>query len=97
LDLESKEDEIKREVRRQLDALKKDEERISIRKGQIHQAEGKRALSKIKFRYNMANNFDIIEAETELQQARVNLLSVKTDYIVGTYRMRAVLGTLIEH
>jgi len=97
LDIESKEDEIKREVRQQLEALKKAEERINIRKDQIHQAEGKRALSKVKFRYNMANNFDIIEAETELQQARVNLLSVKTDYIVGTYRMRAALGTLIEH
>ena len=96
LDIESKEDEIKREVRQQLEALKKAEERISIRNDQIHQAEGKRALSKVKFRYNMANNFDIIEAETELQQARVNLLSVKTDYIVGTYRMRAALGTLIE-
>lgn len=96
LDSETKEDEIKREVRQQLEALGKAEERISIRKDQIHQAKGKLSLSKIKFRHNMADNFDIIEAETELQRARVNLLSVKTDYIVGTYRMRAALGTLIK-
>jgi outer membrane protein len=44
----------------------------------------------------MANNFDVIEAETELQQARVDLLSMDTEYIVGTYNLRAVLGTLIE-
>jgi outer membrane protein TolC len=96
LDLEIKKDEIKREVRQGLEALKKTEERINIRKDQIHQAEGKLAISNVKFKYNMANNFDIIEAETELQQARVNLLSAKTDYITGTYRMRAALGTLIE-
>ena len=97
LDFNSKEDEIKREVRDKLEALAKDEERITIRNEQIRHAEGKLALSKIKFRHHMADNFDIIEAETELQQARTNLLSVKTEYIVGTYQMRAVLGTLIEH
>lgn len=96
LDFNSKEDEIKREVRNQLEALAKAEERITIRNEQIRQAEGKLALSKIKFRHHMADNFDIIEAETELQQARTNLLSVKTQYIVGTYQIRAVLGTLIE-
>jgi outer membrane protein TolC len=43
----------------------------------------------------MANNFDLIEAETELQEARTNLLAAKIEYIVGTYRLRAALGTLI--
>ncbi|MFO8240244.1 MAG: TolC family protein [Dissulfuribacterales bacterium] len=92
----TKEDEIEREVRDQLEALANADERITIRDEQIQQAKGKLELSKIKFRHHMADNFDIIEAETELQQARTNLLAVKTDYIVGTYRMRAVLGTLIE-
>jgi len=96
LNLEAKQDEIKRDVRRQTEALRKSEERIKIRKEQIKQAEGKLALAKVKFNHGMADNFDIIEAETELRKARVNLLSVETDYIVGIYRMRAVLGTLIE-
>ena len=96
LSLEAREDEIKRDVRRQLEALLKAQERIKIRNEQIRQAEGKLALAKIKFDYGMADNFDVIEAETELQRARDNLLSVETEYIVGTYRMRAILGTLIE-
>ncbi|MDY6987890.1 MAG: TolC family protein [Thermodesulfobacteriota bacterium] len=96
LDLEARRDEITREVRRQLEALRRAQERIRIRTEKITQAEGKLALSKIKFNYGMANNFDVIEAETELQQARVDLLSMETEYIVGTYNMRAVLGTLIE-
>jgi outer membrane protein len=96
LDMERRHDEITREVRRQLEALRRAEERIRIRKEQITQAEGKLALARIKFNYGMANNFDVIEAETELQQARVDLLSMDTEYIVGTYNLRAVLGTLIE-
>jgi len=96
LNLIQQEDEIKREVRRQLQALEKDLERIQIRRKQERQAEEKLALAKIKFNYDMADNFDVIEAETERQRAKVDLLSTETDYIIGTYRMRSVLGTLIE-
>jgi len=96
IDLEARQDEITREVRRQLDALGQDEERIEIREEQIRQAEGKLALARLKFNHGMADNFDVIEAETELQRSRVDLLSVRTGYIVGTYNMRAVLGTLVE-
>jgi len=96
IDLEAEQDEITREVRRQLEALRKSEQRIKIRNEQITQAEGKLALARIKFNYGMANNFDVIEAERELQQARVDLLSMETEYIVGTYNLRAILGTLID-
>lgn len=92
---DSLKDEITREVRRQLDVLRKSEERIDVRKQQIRQAEGKLALAKIQFNYGMADNFDVIEAETELQQAQADMVAVNTDYIVGTYRMRAIMGTLV--
>ncbi len=39
---------------------------------------------------------DVIEAQTERQRARVDLLAVRTEYIVSTYRLRAALGTLLE-
>jgi outer membrane protein TolC len=89
-------DTIKREVRQVYDALQKAQQRMQIRTDQIEQAKGKQALAKIKFGHGMADNFDLIEAETELQEARTNLLDAKVDYIVGTYRLRAALGTLIE-
>jgi outer membrane protein TolC len=79
-----------------LQALGKDLERIQIRREQLRQAEEKLALAKIKFNYGMADNFDVIETETERQRARVDLLSAEIDYIIGTYRLRSVLGTLIE-
>jgi outer membrane protein TolC len=94
--LEEKREEIARQVRRQLDALKKHEEGIQIRKEQIDQAQGQLALAQIKFDHQMADNFDIIEAETELLTAKAALLSDETEYISGTYRLRAILGTLVE-
>lgn len=97
LRLEAKQDEVKREVRKQLSSLKKLEERIGLRRKQISQAEGKLALAGVKFAHDLADNFDIIESETELQQARVNLLSAEIDYIIGTYTLRSVLGTLISY
>ena len=90
-------DAIKREVRQVYDSLVKAGERMKIRNEQIHQAKGKLALAKTKFRHGMANNFDVIEAETELQEARTNLLSADIEHIVGTYRLRASMGTLIGH
>jgi outer membrane protein TolC len=89
-------DTIKREVRQVYDALQKAQERMQIRTDQIEQAKGKQALAKIKFGHGMADNFDLIEAETELQEARTNLLAAKIEYIVGMYRLRVALGTLIE-
>jgi len=96
LRLELTRDEIQREVRGQLEVLKKSENSITIRQEQIKTAEGKLALAKVKFRHEMADNFDVIESETELENAKVNLLSARTEYIVGTYKMRSVLGTLIQ-
>jgi outer membrane protein TolC len=83
-------------VRQNFDSLLKAAERMQIRKEQINQASGKLALAEIKFGYGMANNFDVIEAQTELQTARVNLLAAKIEHIVGRYRLRAAMGTLIE-
>jgi outer membrane protein len=96
LDQSTRIDGIKREVRQYYDALQKAQERMQIRNDQIDQARGKLALAKIKFSHGMANNFDLIEAETELQEARANLLAAKIEYIVGMYRLRAAIGTLLE-
>jgi outer membrane protein TolC len=92
----AKVDSIKQEVRQTFDALQKTEERIRIRSTQIDQANGKLALANVKFSHAMADNFDVIEAETELQTATVNWLAAKIDHIVGRYQLRAAMGTLIQ-
>ncbi len=96
LSMLTRRDEIVREVRRELDALKDARKRSILRKEQIRQSQGKLELARIKFNHGMASNFDVIESETELQRSQLDLLTVQTDYIIGTYRLRGALGTLIE-
>ncbi len=96
LNFQTIQEEIQKEVRRELTSLEKALERIDINEKQIQEARGKRSLAEIKFNHGIADNFDVIEAETELQQAQINLISTQIDYIVGRYRLRSALGTLLE-
>jgi outer membrane protein len=96
LNLQTQKDEIIAEVRNQIEILENWKDRIQIRKDQIIQATGKQKLARLKFDHDMADNFDLIEAESELYQARVNLMSVETEYIVSQYRMRSALGMLFN-
>lgn len=96
LQQENQRDTIRAEVRNRLDALEKEAQTIRLREEQIVQAKGKSKLAEIKFSHGMGGNFDFIEADTELQRAKANLLTGKINYIVGQYRLRAALGTLIS-
>jgi outer membrane protein TolC len=96
LNIQTTRDEIQKQVRRELTALEKALDRIRTSEKQIHEARGKRSLAEIKFNHGLADNFDVIEAETELQQAQISLVATRVDYIVGRYRLRSALGTLVE-
>lgn len=89
--------ELHSDVRQQLNQLSKAETRIALRQAQIHDAKGKLALAEIKFRNALADNFEVIESETQYQRAQVDLLHAKIDYIVSGYRLQAILGTLLDH
>lgn len=96
LRLQSLRDQIISEVRNQFEILESEQARIRIKKEQIRQARGKQKLSRVKFNHSMADNFDLIEAEAELFQARAGLLRVKTAYIINKYRLKAVMGKLLN-
>jgi outer membrane protein len=96
INLETKKDEIRRQVRMQVIALKELQERIVLRKAQITQAEGKLALAQVKFSHGFTDNFDLIEAETERQSAKGNLLSAETEMNVGIFRLQAAMGILLK-
>ncbi|MDA3897900.1 MAG: TolC family protein [Desulfobacteraceae bacterium] len=97
LDLANKKDQLGKEVKNQVDFLEKSRERMVILEQQIQKAMGKFELSRIKFNNGMADNFDMIEAETELHRAQLNHLSAQINHITGTYRLRKTIGTLIEY
>ena len=96
LDKQDAEELIIQDVRFQLNSLEKQQERIRIREEQARQAMGKLRLAESKFRYSLANNFDLLEAQTEMQQAQTDQMVETINYIVGTYRLRSSLGTLID-
>jgi outer membrane protein TolC len=89
-------DEVVREVKRDIRNLRRSEKAIAIQEEQIRQSKGQLELARVKFRWGLADNFDLIDAETQLRTAQTNLLSAVLDYIVGSSRLRATLGTLIE-
>ena len=94
--LELQQDDIARQVKRELRNLRKSEKRITIQEEQIANSEASLRLAKIKFDHGLGNNFDLVEAEADLRQAETNLVSAVVDYIVGSYRMRQSLGTLLQ-
>ncbi|MBN1276529.1 MAG: TolC family protein [Deltaproteobacteria bacterium] len=95
IDAENRKEDIRSQVRSQWLSLQESVKRIEIRNKQIKQGEEKLALAEVKFVHGMADNFDIIEAEKELQNARSNLFTARFDYIVGSYNLKAVSGALV--
>ncbi len=94
--LSLKQDEVKREVKFYIRSLNRTGKNIDIQREQITQAKGKLELAKVKFSRGMAGNFDMIEAETELRTAEINLISAVIQYIEGRYCLKAAMGTLID-
>ncbi|MDX8388978.1 MAG: TolC family protein [Mariprofundaceae bacterium] len=89
------EENIIRETRSQLRILSKASQIMYFRQLQIKQAEGKLALAKVKFDHSQGDNFDVITAEKELIDSRINLINAQIDYLTGSYRLKAVMGTLL--
>lgn len=89
-------DDVVSQVKREIRSLLRLDQAIDNQEKQIHQARGQMELAFVKFQHGLASNFDLIEAETALRRAQTQLISAVIDYILGQYRLRAVIGTLIE-
>lgn len=96
LSLESSMENINQQVRSELNSLEKQKKRIEVRKQQVNQTIGKLKLAQSKFQYGMTDNFVLIEAQTELQEAQTTHLFERINYITGMYSLRATLGTLLQ-
>jgi outer membrane protein TolC len=88
-------DQVVSQVKRELRNLDRSEQRILIQQDKREQAKRQLALASLKFRHGLATNFDLIDAETELRRSEVSLVSSRIDYILGTYRLRGAMGTLL--
>ncbi len=90
-------DDIVREVRENIRNLYELLARIELQKERAGEAERQLEISRLKFKYAMADNFDLIDAESVYSNARTNVENAKTNYIVGIYRLRAAMGTLLSY
>ena len=90
-------DDIVREVRENIRNLHESLSRIELQKERALEAERQVEISRLKFKYGMTNNFDLIDAESVLNAARNNAENAKADYIVGIYELRAAMGTLLSY
>ena len=95
LSLEDRIDEVRRQVRQARQQLEEASNRITLRQAQIRSAEGKLALAETKFTHDLASNFDVIEAEIELQRARESLIVTEAARAVSLYRLWATIGLLM--
>lgn len=84
------------EVKKSLRQLQRTQERIELQQKQIQTAEGELRLSQIKFDRGMANNFDLIQAEKSLRNAKSNYWNALIDHIIGEFQLRNALGLLLE-
>lgn len=89
-------DAIREDISNQMRELEKSRQRLEIRRKQASQAASKLAVAKVKFIHGMSDNFDVIQSEKELQNAKINMLNIRTEYMVGTYRLRKQIGTLLD-
>jgi outer membrane protein len=96
LDQESEKENISQQVRSEINTLEKQQQRIALREEQLMQTTGKMQLAESKFRNGMADNFDLIEAQAQMQEAETNRLVERIGYIIRTYQLRSTLGTLLE-
>jgi outer membrane protein TolC len=89
-------DNIIADVKRELRNLERQDKAITNQEDRINQSRGQLELARIKFQHGMADNFNIIDAEISLRQSETRLVSAVIDYIVGQYRLRQAIGTLIQ-
>ena len=89
-------DEIIAGVKRELRNLERQDKAITTQEDQINQARGQLELARVKFQHGMTDNFDLIDAEIALRRAETQLISAVIEYIVGQYRLRRAVGSLIK-
>ncbi len=89
-------DEIVAGVKRELRNMERQDKAITTQEDQIQQARGQLELARVKFEHGLTDNIDLIDAETALRRSETQLVSAVIEYIVGQYRLRKAIGTLIN-
>ena len=85
---------IANEVRAAARSLERTGKSILLQERNIDFAEKQLRLATLRYQRGLASNFDIIDAENNLIQARSNYVSLVSDYHVARIELKRVTGTL---
>jgi outer membrane protein TolC len=87
-------DEIRKDVHRQFIAYQQALAQIKVLLDAVSQAEENERITESKFRNNLVNTTDRIDAQTLLYQARVNLELAKSDATIAYYNVLRTTGKI---
>lgn len=90
--IEDKTLEVERAVQQQIQILAGARARIELRETQVRQARGKLSLAEVKVAHDMADNFELIEAEGDLYRARSELAGAQMEYALAAYALNTMTG-----
>jgi outer membrane protein len=85
-------DEIRKDVHRQFVAYHQALEQIKVLQEAVNQAQENERITESKFRNNLVNTTDRIDAQTLQYQARVNLELAKSDATIAYYNVLKATG-----
>jgi len=85
-------DDIHQDVHKQYILYKQALEQINVLKDAVVQAEENERITESKYRNNLVNTTDRIDAQTLLYQSRVNLEMAKSDATIAYYNVLRSTG-----
>lgn len=87
-------DDVKQDVHKQFILYQSALERIRVLEVAVSQAQENERITESKFRNNLVNTTDRIDAQTQLYQARINLELAKSDATISYYDILKATGKM---
>ena len=87
-------DGIKLEVKRAYLSLREAEANISVAEKSIEQAGENYRITEEQYKASMTTSTEVLDAQTQLSQARLNYYSALSDYNIELARLRKATGKL---
>lgn len=84
------------DVKRTMRGLTRSQEKIKMQEEQIENSTKEFHLARVKFEHGLANNFDLIQAEKNLQASQTGLVSAMIDHKIGQFKLLAAMGMLAD-
>jgi len=97
LNLEEVRYAISRKVQQEIISYNRAQKQIGFAESNHQVAENRCKLARRLFEMHKGDSFSVTDAEDELAQAEIQLLSAQAEAAAAAYKLKRVLGTLIEY